>query len=83
MMSEKDDREIPEQDLEIIRRYAAIDVIHDAINSHLRQLAIDVHRKHIKEYGVRGTPAMRFMAEVDNPCPDLILRARYRNQLME
>jgi len=47
----------------------------------LRDEAIRIHRKHISTLGVRGTPEQRFMAEVDNPCPDYVLRSAYRKSL--
>jgi hypothetical protein len=46
--------------------------------------AISIHRSECKRTGkARGTPAMDFMAEVDNPSPDLLLRSRYRKALLE
>ena len=51
-------------------------------NNNLKELAITIHRKNIKEFGVRGTAAMRFMAEIDNPSPDLYLRSYYREVLL-
>ncbi len=50
--------------------------------THLRQEAISIHRHYIPHLGVRGTPEMRFMAEIDNPCPDLGLRSQYRRELV-
>lgn len=47
-----------------------------------RDAAIAIHRKWIPVIGCRDTPEQDFMAEVDNPCPDLILRARYRATLL-
>lgn len=49
----------------------------------LRSEAIAIHRKEIaRTEQARGTPEMDFMAEVDNVCPDLALRAGYRKQLL-
>jgi len=47
----------------------------------LRTQAIDIHREHCVTVGVRGNLHQQFMAEVDHPCPDLILRADYRERL--
>ncbi len=50
----------------------------------LRGPAIAIHRAYISLYGLRrGDPYFDFMSEVDNPCPDLVLRARYRRQVLE
>ena len=51
--------------------------------SGLRASAIEAHRRNIPAVGVRGNVHMRFMAEVDNPVPDLVLRARYREDLLK
>jgi hypothetical protein len=45
--------------------------------------AIAIHRKVMLIYGIRPLdPFYRFMSEVDNPCPDSGLRARYRKDLL-
>jgi hypothetical protein len=44
----------------------------------LRQSAINIHRKYLHNL---NTPEQLFMREVDNPCPDLNLRAQYRRLL--
>lgn len=62
------------EDDSIIRRFAAGEIA-------LRDQAIAIHRRYIKICGVRGNAAMEFMAEVDNPIPDLMLRATYRDRL--
>jgi len=50
----------------------------------LRDYAIQIHRAQIKRSGQpRSSPAMRFMAEIDNPCPDLGLREMYRQELVD
>jgi hypothetical protein len=49
----------------------------------LRKPAIAIHRKYIPILGVRGNSLQRFMAEVDNPCPDLYLRRQYRDEIVE
>jgi len=49
----------------------------------LQDQAIAIHRKNIPLIGARGTPEQDFMAEVDNPVPDYILRALYRRKLLE
>ena len=51
-------------------------------NNRLRDEAIRIHRKDIREHGLRrGNVHFDFMSEIDNPCPDFLLRARYRRQL--
>ena len=41
--------------------------------------AITAYRRALRIHGVGcKDPYFRFMSEVDNPCPDLGLRARYR-----
>ena len=52
-------------------------------NNGFRSKALAIHRHYIPILGVRGTLEQRFMAEIDNPSPDLILRARYRKELLE
>ena len=47
-----------------------------------RDEAIEVHKRYISTLGVRGTPEMCFMAEVDNVCPDSNLREIYRKQIL-
>lgn len=48
-------------------------------HSGARAAAIAAHRASIRIHGLRhGDPYFDFMSEVDNPCPDLSLRARYR-----
>lgn len=54
-----------------------------ASDDSLYKLAIDIHRKYIPHLGVRGTPEQDFMAEVDNPVPDLRLREHYREVLLD
>lgn len=66
---------MPPEDAEVIRLFAAGHI-------HLRSEAIIIHRRYIATLGVRGSAEMRFMAEVDTPCPDLGLRARYRRDLL-
>ena len=46
------------------------------------QAAISVHRYYIPTLGVRGTIEQNFMAEVDNPVPDLRLRQAYSEALI-
>lgn len=60
---------------EIIRRFAAGEVS-------LRDEAIRIHRNSLRRVGVqRGDLHFDFMSEVDNPCPDLLLRSLYRERL--
>jgi hypothetical protein len=49
----------------------------------LRKRAIAIHRRYIPTIGVRGDCFQRFMAEVDNPAPDLYLRRCYREDILE
>jgi len=52
----------------------------------LRDEAIAIYRKHIREWINEGNPRcpyMGFMSEIDNPCPDLGLRAHYRAAIIE
>lgn len=64
-------------DKAIIRAFAGGD-------KSLREQAIEIHRREIKQTGAaRGTPEMDFMAELDNPCPDLLLRGMYRRKLLQ
>lgn len=49
----------------------------------LRKQAISIHRKYIPMFGSRGNALQRFMAEVDNPCPDAYLRRVYRDEVVE
>lgn len=68
--------EMTEREKEIIRSFAnGSDV--------LRSSAIEIHRYYIPTLGVRGTDEQRFMAEIDNPCPDFGLRAQYRKVLLD
>jgi hypothetical protein len=51
----------------------------------LRDKAIDIYRRHVREWvtgGKKGSPHLDFMSEVDSPCPDFGLRARYRFDVM-
>lgn len=49
----------------------------------LRGEAIAIHRENLRKYGILSTdPFFNFMSEVDNPCPDLSLRAKYRSQII-
>lgn len=65
----------PERNL--ITRFAAGD-------TSLRDEAIRIHRLHLRLYGVRRDDAhFNFMSEVDNKCPDLMLRSRYRKQVLK
>lgn len=45
--------------------------------------AVAIHRAYLRTHGVRhGDPYFDFMSEVDNPCPDLVLRSRYREAVL-
>lgn len=63
-------------DAAIIRRYAEGE-------NHLHEQAIAIHRQYIPLLGVRGTPEQRFMAEVDHPDPDPLLRSLLRTDLLD
>lgn len=50
-----------------------------------RRHAVAAHHRCIlahKAAYYRDTPEGRFMSEIDNKCPDLMLRVRYRNELL-
>ena len=70
-----------------------VDVLSDADKRDIRDCArrvagatdraIAVHRAYLRTHGVRrGDPYFDFMSEVDNPCPDLLLRSRYREVVL-
>ena len=65
---------MPPEDAEIIRAFAIGD-------ESLRSQAILAHNRNIKTVGIRGNLLMRFMAEVDTPCPDLALRNDLRHKI--
>lgn len=45
--------------------------------------AIAAYRRVLKTHGTRRRdPHFNFMSEVDNPCPDLGLRAHYRSAVL-
>lgn len=55
-----------------------------------REEAIRIHRNHLTYLRVNHLPLPRntdvhfdFMSEVDNPCPDLVLRSMYRKKVIE
>jgi hypothetical protein len=53
-------------------------------NKSRRNEAIVIYRQLIQKYGTNPKdPFFNFMSEVDNPCPDLALRARYRAALLK
>ena len=51
----------------------------------LRQTAIDIYDRYLTTttLGHGLHPEMNFMSEVDNPCPDLSLRAHYRKVFLD
>lgn len=51
-------------------------------DSNSRELAIEVYRNILRQRGSGPSPAMKFMSEVDNPCPDFGLRGMYRKSLL-
>lgn len=45
--------------------------------------AVAAFRASLRIHGLRhGDPYFDFMSEVDNPCPDMTLRARYRQAVL-
>lgn len=63
------------EDIEVIRAFAEGD-------ESLRAKAIAVHNRNIQAIGIRGNVFMRFMAEIDTPCPDLALRNDLRHKVV-
>lgn len=53
-------------------------------DNQLREEAIEIYHKYMPTLGPHGCgyPEMDFMSEVDNPCTDLMLRSRYREQVL-
>jgi hypothetical protein len=52
----------------------------------LRDEAVAIYRRHVHDWVNGGDPKcpyMGFLSEVDNPCPDLGLRAHHRAALIE
>lgn len=49
-----------------------------------RERAIAIHRRYIPILGTHGNGSVEqdFMSEVDNPCPDYMLRSLYRDQVL-
>jgi hypothetical protein len=48
-----------------------------------RKYAIEAYRRSLTEDGIQPKcPHQRFMSEIDNPCPDLGLRASFRRALL-
>lgn len=67
-----------EQELNVIRTFALG-------NYKLRESATKIGRKYIK-YAIQNPNELvelQFMREADNPCPDLALRAMYREKIRE
>lgn len=66
-----------DEDKAIILRFAAGD-------NTCRDMAIDIHRRYIPIIGTHGHGSLEqdFMSEVDNPCPDYMLRSLYRDQVL-
>lgn len=48
-----------------------------------REAAIQAHRRELSRKGYLDTLEGRFMSEIDNLVPDLMLRNRYRQQILE
>jgi hypothetical protein len=70
-----------------------LDVFSDADKEAIRALAageqgaranaVAAFRTSLRIHGTRhGCPYFNFMSEVDNPCPDLLLRGRYREAVL-
>jgi len=66
---------MPAEDIEVIRAFAEG-------NEGLRAQAIAAHNRNIQTVGIRGNVFMRFMAEIDTPCPDLALRNDLRHKVV-
>jgi hypothetical protein len=70
--------------LEAIERYAQVPRGH--IEPELRDAAIAAHQylmgRHQEEY-YQKTKHYWFMREIDNPVPDLAMRAKYREELLK
>lgn len=50
----------------------------------VRQDAINAHRRYLRDTKKRDWNIhMKFMSEIDTPCPDYSLRAMYRKQLLD
>ena len=47
-----------------------------------RRRAVEAHHRVIAEPGYLGSAEGKFMSEIDSPCPDLMLRSRYRTALL-
>jgi hypothetical protein len=69
-------KQISQQEKDLILKFAGGD-------KSLKDKAIQIHRKYISILGVRGTIEMRYLAEIDNPCPDILLRDIYRKELLK
>lgn len=52
-------------------------------NKSVREEAIAIYRKELDMGTSKDIPEMGFMREVDNVCPDLALRAKYRKQVLQ
>jgi hypothetical protein len=77
MMAKQKAKTMTAYDREIIVRLARGEL-------KLRQQAIEIFRTQLLAGALpRGTPEMRFMAEVDHPCPDHMLRSIYRKDLLD
>lgn len=69
-----------DEDKLVIERYARAYYANPRIEE-MRQAAIEVHRRNLTTPWGRDIH-MLFMSEVDTPCPDYVLRAKYRKQLL-
>lgn len=47
-----------------------------------RRRAVEAHHRVIREPGYLESAEGKFMSEIDSPCPDLMLRSRYRTALL-
>ena len=73
-----------DEDRLAIERYARAHYTNPRIEE-MRQAAVDAHRRNLRTPSERSNwnIHMRFMSEVDTPCPDYVLRASLRKQLLE
>lgn len=69
-----------DDDMKAIEKYAVARKPADD----LRAAAITAHRRYLRDTKrYDWNIHMKFMSEVDSPCPDYTLRAMYRKQLLE
>lgn len=75
-------------DMDIIGLFARTDSLYECARTKeqyeaRRSAAIEAHHRNIPIVGVRGNAYQQFMAEIDHPVPDLILRRTYRDAVIK